>query len=163
MFRFGNEAKALATMSGIFVAIGEVLGGAVFGIFGQATVKRGRDPIVVLGFVLSMVAYFLVFLNMPDDATYAGDKSIDTAYIGTGTVPVMEINGFEVKSNMIVSCETNFDSKQPKMEPKLVSKLSETRRLFRLFRFNTVSKQRVSVFRLNRNKKKTTETNRKKF
>jgi hypothetical protein len=35
-----------------------------------------------------------------------------------------------------VSCETNFDSKQPKLEPKLVSKLSETRRLFRLFRFN---------------------------
>jgi hypothetical protein len=31
-----------------------------------------------------------------------------------------------------VSCETNFDSKQP----KLVSKLSETRRLFWLFRFN---------------------------
>jgi hypothetical protein len=35
-----------------------------------------------------------------------------------------------------VSCETNVDSKQPKLEPKLVSKLSETRRLFRLFRFN---------------------------
>jgi hypothetical protein len=35
-----------------------------------------------------------------------------------------------------VSYETSFDSKQPKMEPKLVSTLSETRRLFRLFRFN---------------------------
>jgi hypothetical protein len=33
-----------------------------------------------------------------------------------------------------VSCETSFDSKQPKLEPKLVSTLSETRRLFRLFR-----------------------------
>jgi hypothetical protein len=31
--------------------------------------------------------------------------------------------------------ETSFDSKQPKLEPKLVSKLFETR-LFRLFRFN---------------------------
>jgi hypothetical protein len=31
-----------------------------------------------------------------------------------------------------VSYETNFDSKQPKLEPKLVSTLSETRRLFRL-------------------------------
>jgi hypothetical protein len=31
---------------------------------------------------------------------------------------------------------TNFDSKQPKLEPKLVSTLSETRRLFRLFRLN---------------------------
>jgi hypothetical protein len=46
-----------------------------------------------------------------------------------------------------VSSETSFVSKQPKLEPKLVSALSETRRLFRLFRFNietgsfSVSKQ----------------------
>jgi hypothetical protein len=36
-----------------------------------------------------------------------------------------------------VSFETSFDSKQPKLEPKLVSALSETKRLFWLFRFNT--------------------------
>ncbi len=36
-----------------------------------------------------------------------------------------------------VSFETSFDSKQPKLEPKLVSALSETERLFRLFRFYT--------------------------
>jgi hypothetical protein len=35
-----------------------------------------------------------------------------------------------------VSYETNIDSKQPKLEPKLVSILSETRSLFRLFRLN---------------------------
>ncbi len=35
-----------------------------------------------------------------------------------------------------VSSETCFVSKQPKLEPKLVSALSETRRLFRLFRCN---------------------------
>ncbi len=33
--------------------------------------------------------------------------------------------------------ETSFDAKQPKLEPKLVSALSETKRLFRLFRFYT--------------------------
>jgi hypothetical protein len=33
-----------------------------------------------------------------------------------------------------VSFETSFDSKQPKLQPKLVSALSETERLFRLFR-----------------------------
>ncbi len=36
-----------------------------------------------------------------------------------------------------VSFETSFDLKQPKLEPKLVSALSETKRLFWLFRFNT--------------------------
>ncbi len=33
--------------------------------------------------------------------------------------------------------KTSFDSKQPKLEPKLVSALSETKPLFRLFRFCT--------------------------
>ncbi len=36
-----------------------------------------------------------------------------------------------------VSFETSFDSKQPKLEAKLLSALSETKRLFRLFRFYT--------------------------
>jgi hypothetical protein len=36
-----------------------------------------------------------------------------------------------------VSFETSFHSKQPKLEPKLVSTLSKTKRLFRLFRFFT--------------------------
>jgi hypothetical protein len=36
-----------------------------------------------------------------------------------------------------VSFETFFDSKQPKLEPKLVSALSKTKRLFQLFRFYT--------------------------
>jgi hypothetical protein len=35
-----------------------------------------------------------------------------------------------------VSSETSFVSKQPKLEPKLVSALSETSCLFWLFRFN---------------------------
>jgi hypothetical protein len=36
-----------------------------------------------------------------------------------------------------VSFETSFDSKQLKLEPKLVSALSETKHLFRLFQFYT--------------------------
>ncbi len=41
------------------------------------------------------------------------------------------------KGTVIVSFENSFDSKQPKLEPKLVSALSETKRLFRLFHFYT--------------------------
>jgi hypothetical protein len=36
-----------------------------------------------------------------------------------------------------VSLKTSFNSKQPKLEPKLVSALSKTKRLFRFFRFYT--------------------------
>ena len=53
-----------------------------------------------------------------------------------------------------VSFETSFDSKQPKLEPKLVSALSETKCLFRLFRFySETASFGVSV------KPKLTETN----
>jgi hypothetical protein len=44
-----------------------------------------------------------------------------------------------------VSFETSFDSKQPKLELKLVSALSKTKRLFRLFRFYTETEFRCSI------------------
>ncbi len=52
-----------------------------------------------------------------------------------------------------MSFETSFDSKQPKLEPKLFSALSETKCLFGCFA--SIPKQRVSMFQLNRNKQKT--------
>ena len=82
-YAFGNEAKALATISGIFVAIGEVLGGAAFGIFGKLTVKGGRDPIVILGFCVSMLAYFLAFINLPNESTFKETSAQQLAFIGT--------------------------------------------------------------------------------
>jgi hypothetical protein len=48
-----------------------------------------------------------------------------------------------------MSFETSFDLKQAKLEPKLVSALSKTKRLFGFFA--CISKQRVSMFWLNRN------------
>jgi hypothetical protein len=52
-----------------------------------------------------------------------------------------------------VSSETSFVSKQPKLEPKPVSALSETRRLYQLFRFN-IETGSFGV-QNNRNKQKT--------
>jgi hypothetical protein len=46
-------------------------------------------------------------------------------------------NNFKDNVRGRASFETSFDSKQPKLEPKLVSALSETKRLFRLLRFYT--------------------------
>jgi hypothetical protein len=58
-----------------------------------------------------------------------------------------------------VSSETSFVSKQPKLEPKLVLALSETRHLFGCFA--VISKQGVSVFQNNRNKQKTNQNSSK--
>ena len=94
---FGNNRKALATICMIFIAAGEVLGGAVFGFFGHLTARRGRDPIVILGFITSMIrynifnyknhfflcyfSYFLIFLNIPFEAPLDETKPEDVAYI----------------------------------------------------------------------------------
>jgi hypothetical protein len=53
--------------------------------------------------------------------------------------PVREPNdlvSFGLRRWIRVASETSFVSKQPKLEPKLVSALAETRHLFWLFRFN---------------------------
>ncbi|XP_045595130.1 UNC93-like protein MFSD11 isoform X2 [Procambarus clarkii] len=59
------DPKRLVGLSGMFIGIGEILGGGVFGIFGSKTVKYGRDPIVLLGYLVHMLCFFLIFLNLP--------------------------------------------------------------------------------------------------
>ena len=74
------DRKGLATISGMLVSVGEIAGGLVFGILGKVFVRRGRDPIVVLGFVLSMTAYFLAFINLPNMSPI--EETSHKAYIG---------------------------------------------------------------------------------
>ena len=58
-----------ATLNGVIIASGEVIGGVLFGFLGHLTVKRGRHPIIILGFIISIAAYVLMFINFPQDAT----------------------------------------------------------------------------------------------
>ena len=59
----------------------QVSGGALFGFLGHLTAKRGRDPIIITGFVLSMLSYFLMFLNLPFNSNLGETQPSDTAYI----------------------------------------------------------------------------------
>nr|CAD7442538.1 unnamed protein product [Timema bartmani] len=49
-------------------------GGALFGILGQKTIRWGRDPIVMIGFVVHILSFFLIFINLPDAAPF-GDTN----------------------------------------------------------------------------------------
>lgn len=74
-----TNSKELVGISGIFIGVGEVLGGAAFGILGSKTVKWGRDPIVIGGFLVHIVSFFLVFINLPNQSPLGNTH--DTAII----------------------------------------------------------------------------------
>lgn len=77
--QFGSISTQLIGLSGIFIGLGEVIGGALFGILGAKTTRWGRDPIVMAGFLIHCVAYFLIFLNLPDKAPLA--ETMDKGFI----------------------------------------------------------------------------------
>lgn len=64
-------------LSGIFIGVGEVSGGVAFGLLGARTSnKLGRDPIVILGFIIHIIAFFLIFLNLPNAANLGDTNDI---------------------------------------------------------------------------------------
>lgn len=68
--QFGADAKKFIGLSGIFIGIGEIVGGSVFGLSGKlVSQKVGRDTIFVLGFLAAMAAIVLIFINLPADAS----------------------------------------------------------------------------------------------
>lgn len=63
---FGDQSKALLAINIIFVGIGEIVAGSIFGIFSQTIYKRvSRSAIVFLGMFVHLVAFLLIFLNLP--------------------------------------------------------------------------------------------------
>ncbi|KAK7002887.1 UNC93-like protein MFSD11 [Biomphalaria glabrata] len=65
---FGDSAIGLLGISGIFIGVGEIFGGVLFGLLGKKTNAHGRDPIVMLGYTMHMVAFYLIFINIPENA-----------------------------------------------------------------------------------------------
>ncbi|KAB7502898.1 UNC93-like protein MFSD11 [Armadillidium nasatum] len=77
-----DDPKKLVGLSGIFIGCGEILGGAVFGIFGKRTIKFGRDPIIILGYVVHMICFFLIFMNLPTNSPF--EDTYDPSYFKYG-------------------------------------------------------------------------------
>ncbi|NXW53128.1 MFS11 protein, partial [Eurystomus gularis] len=79
--RFGSEEKSLIGLSGIFIGIGEILGGGIFGLLSKNN-RFGRNPVVMLGIVVHFIAFYLIFFNMPNDAPIAPmEGTDDVAYM----------------------------------------------------------------------------------
>ncbi|KAK3520760.1 hypothetical protein QTP70_032333 [Hemibagrus guttatus] len=73
MTRFGDDAKSLIGLAGIFIGVGEILGGSVFGMLNQCN-QYGRNPVVLLGLITHILAFYLIFLNIASDAPLAPEE-----------------------------------------------------------------------------------------
>ncbi|XP_026785699.2 UNC93-like protein MFSD11 [Pangasianodon hypophthalmus] len=71
---FGDSSKALIGISGIVVGIGEIVGGGLFGLVLKNNHFR-RTSVVFLGMVVHFVAFYLIFLNIPNDAPVVFETS----------------------------------------------------------------------------------------
>ncbi|XP_077383935.1 UNC93-like protein MFSD11 [Festucalex cinctus] len=65
--QFGQAAKGLIGVSGMVLGVGEIVGGGLFGLVCKNNRFR-RTSVVFLGMVVHFVAFYLIFLNIPDDA-----------------------------------------------------------------------------------------------
>lgn len=93
MTRFGQDAKSLIGISGIFIGIGEILGGGVFGMLNKCN-RFGRNPVVLLGLITHYVAFYLIFLNIASDAPIAPEEGTDLQAFITPSVAVAMLCSF---------------------------------------------------------------------
>ncbi|XP_038048666.1 LOW QUALITY PROTEIN: UNC93-like protein MFSD11 [Patiria miniata] len=61
---FGVKSKSYVALCGILIGCGEILGGAIFGLMGRNQ-QISRDPIVLLGFIVHIIAFYLSLVNLP--------------------------------------------------------------------------------------------------
>jgi len=66
---FGGNGKEILAINIIFLGLGEIVGGGIFGILGKKIHTRiGRSPVVLLGMFVHLVAFVLIFINIPAKA-----------------------------------------------------------------------------------------------
>lgn len=67
----GESRKSFVGLSGICIGVGEVLGGAIFGLLASRGSSRCSGwSVVATGFLVSGFAYVTVLLNLPDSAPF---------------------------------------------------------------------------------------------
>ncbi|KAJ8389166.1 hypothetical protein AAFF_G00123720 [Aldrovandia affinis] len=93
MTQFGTDAKALIGLSGVFIGMGEILGGGLFGILNKCK-QFGRNPVVLLGLLTHYVAFYLIFLNIASDAPIASEEGTQKQAFITPSVQVALLCSF---------------------------------------------------------------------
>lgn len=84
----GEDRKRLVGLSGIFIGVGEVVGGAIFGILAsKMSGKCGGWPVVITGLFVHLFAFISIFLNLPNDASF--EDTENSGFIKTSPILAM--------------------------------------------------------------------------
>lgn len=78
-WQFGLDAKKYIGLAGVFIGIGEILGGSIFGLMGAKITGRffSRDKIIFLGLLVSLAAFTLIYFNLPPDSPLKPKAQLD--------------------------------------------------------------------------------------
>ncbi|XP_035262166.1 UNC93-like protein MFSD11 isoform X4 [Anguilla anguilla] len=90
---FGKKAKSLIGLSGILVGIGEIVGGGLFGLMCKHNRFR-RTSVVILGMVAHFIAFYLIFLSIPNDASVVVKTSTQHEPYLVPSVPIALLCSF---------------------------------------------------------------------
>ncbi|XP_064178484.1 UNC93-like protein MFSD11 [Anguilla rostrata] len=90
---FGKKAKSLIGLSGILVGIGEIVGGGLFGLMCKHNHFR-RTSVVILGMVAHFIAFYLIFLSIPNDASVVVKTSTQHEPYLVPSVPIALLCSF---------------------------------------------------------------------
>lgn len=77
--KFGVDAKKFIGLSGVFIGIGEIVGGSIFGLMGTKLSKGiNRDTIFVLGYLVTIGALSLIYINLPANSSLVDYANMQT-------------------------------------------------------------------------------------
>ncbi|KAL6262460.1 hypothetical protein P5V15_007545 [Pogonomyrmex californicus] len=83
-----DNPKKLVGLSGIFIGVGEVAGGALFGILASKISGFCSGwPVVITGLIVHLFAFVTIFLNLPDDAPFKDTNNV--GFITTSPILAM--------------------------------------------------------------------------
>jgi MFS family permease len=81
-------------LAGLFIGLGEIVGGGVFGIFGNYTNRWGRDPVVLLGMLTHLMSYLLIFYNLPNAAIHGKVSGVHGQLLNPSSIYIAMVCAF---------------------------------------------------------------------